>query len=452
MKLRAWVPVLATLLLVAGGTQADAGLFCGMGRYKCCPPPACRSLRRLRQRPRDEQVVLQDRPRNDLLHRAVHRAADRLHDVRREDPGAEDPRGLRHLLSRRVLQRLPAGLQHLLPRRLLHGEAALLQHLLPHGLLPSAGRCTTPATRTSAHRPSSVLQHLLARRLPHGPPAGVQHLLPHRLPAPPTAPNRRPATATCATPSAVESRKQKCVQECCGEWQIVKECIPGRSSLIGLCGPLPTSPTARPPVMLPRPGRLPAADRLQAGLGAEDCDPSHHLHPDGSGSPSLQGSATRPAPGSPTRSRSRFPTTCSWVPRDEALPGSFHDLPLRLAKPARSRFLTRPAAGPARRSPRRSLATCTWTCQTITKKVPYTTCSYVNETRTRRVPCCVPRTVCETSYVCKTRCVPHTVCVTKARCVPKVVCRRVPVDPCCPVDPGCAAPMAACDNAGTCTR
>jgi len=73
--------------------------------------------------------------------------------------------------------------------------------------------------------------------------------------------------------------------------------------------------------------------------------------------------------------------------------------------------------------------------------VPYTTC----------------RQVCETRYVTKTRCVPRQIMVSKTRCVPKTVCRQVPVDPCCDtgclaVDPGCAAPMTAGCDGGTCTK
>ena len=119
--------------------------------------------------------------------------------------------------------------------------------------------------------------------------------------------------------------------------------------------------------------------------------------------------------------------------------------------------------------------TCTWTCETVSRQVPYTTCSYTCEQRTKQVPyttctmtqqVChrqVPyttcRQVCETRYVTKTRCVPRQITVCKTRCVPKIVCRQVPVDPgcdaggsCLSVNPGCAAPMTAGCDGGTCTK
>ena len=88
--------------------------------------------------------------------------------------------------------------------------------------------------------------------------------------------------------------------------------------------------------------------------------------------------------------------------------------------------------------------TCSYVCQTVTRKVPYTTCSHVKECHTRKVPYCVPRTVCETHMVTKTKCTPRTVQVTKTRCVPKTVCRKVPVcsDPCVTAEAPCAAPTA----------
>src|SRR5262245_54985293 len=42
MKRFVFAPLLAAMLLALAGAQAEAGLFCGMGRFRCCPSDSCK--------------------------------------------------------------------------------------------------------------------------------------------------------------------------------------------------------------------------------------------------------------------------------------------------------------------------------------------------------------------------------------------------------------------------
>jgi hypothetical protein len=41
MKRKMWIALVAALMSWTGADSADAGLFCGMGGYDCCPPSCC---------------------------------------------------------------------------------------------------------------------------------------------------------------------------------------------------------------------------------------------------------------------------------------------------------------------------------------------------------------------------------------------------------------------------
>ncbi len=91
MRHMTWLSVLMAAFALLGGSQSEAGLFCGIGRYRCCPTDSCQTCQDYCQARTCNSGCYKTVRENRLVHRDVSGMPDRHGHLLHQGPCAVQP-------------------------------------------------------------------------------------------------------------------------------------------------------------------------------------------------------------------------------------------------------------------------------------------------------------------------------------------------------------------------